>query len=141
MPVAWEIEQSVIVVSTIGHYRGSELLHAIEEATRRTPGLPLLFDSRAAQGYLTPQEIGRRTQWIAGAHRQGLISRCAVLVPRDPYRVEIADLSATDLRRLGVETLVFTDRNDAFRWLKGARPRAPAVRPSFLRDPGRTAAS
>ena len=74
MPVAWEVRQSVIVVSTNGHYRGSELLNSIEEATRRTPGLPLLFDSRSALGYLTPQEIGRRTQWI-GAHRQGLISR------------------------------------------------------------------
>ena len=130
MPVVWEVQQSVIIVSTNGHYRGSELLAAIDEATRRTPGLPLLFDSRAALGYLTPQEIGRRTQWIAGAHRQGLISRCAVLVPPNPYRVQVADLSAAELRKLGVETLVFTDGDAALRWLKGARPRAPLVRPT-----------
>ena len=129
MPVIWEARDGVIVVSTIGDYQTSELLDAVDEAVRKAPGSPVLFDSRSALAYLSAHELRRRCEWLARLHRQGLIGRCAVFMSRDPYRVQIAQRTAENLREFGVATMVFTERDDAMRWLKASSDRDLSAAP------------
>jgi hypothetical protein len=130
MPVIWAIRDGVLELSAVGDYSTPELTDALEAAIadqRVGGGVPLLLDARSSLTSLSRPEVERRARWLADLCGDRVL-RIAFLVPESAHRTRIQELAAEILRARGLPALLFSDRDEALRWLRSRSTDDPNAR-------------
>ena len=120
MPVRWEIRGQVLIVTLVGDYSFEEPALAVKEAIADSgfqTGTSLLIDTRLSQTSRSSEEFRERAKWLASLQDKGLSSRCAVVIGPEPHQFGMARMAATHHDLQGLEMEIFTDLDEAFRWL------------------------
>jgi hypothetical protein len=123
--VTWEIQDSVLVLTTAG-FGGHETLFALSQAVSDPafrPGLALLCDLRLEIDDLSWEEMRSRAKFVASLIPVGISPRCALVIGVHQYG--IARMEAAHLEFEGMQPEVFRDIDDAREWLAAAA--IPAV--------------
>ena len=122
MPVTWEIRGSVLIVTLIDEC-GEEPANAIVAAMadpRFQPGTSVLLDVRLCSDSPTSDQIRPRARWLATLQSKGLSSRFAMVSGPRAHEFGLARMCATHLELQGLELEIFTEFDDAMRWLANA---------------------
>jgi hypothetical protein len=120
MAVTWEIRGLVLIVTLVGDYGFDEPVKAVTEAladAQLRPGTSLLVDARLSRARRTSEEFRTRATWVASLGSKGLSSRCAIVIAPEPHQIGMARMVATHHEIQGVEMSIFTDLEEALRWL------------------------
>jgi hypothetical protein len=120
MPVTWEIRGQILIVTLAGDYGFDEPVQAVTEAladTQFTPGTSLLVDARLSHARRTSEDFRTRATWVASLGSKGLSSRCAIVIAPEPHQFGMARMAASHHEIQGLEMSIFTDLEEAFRWL------------------------
>jgi hypothetical protein len=125
MPVTWEIRNSILLVTLAGDYGFDEPMSAVAQAMADPgfrKGTPLLIDARLSTSRRSSEDFRQRSLWMASLQAKGLASRCAVVINGQLHQLGMARMAATHLDLRGMELEIFTDLNEAVRWLSEATP-------------------
>jgi len=117
MPIAWRVESSVITITDADGDFG-EAISDVLSNPRVKEGMSLLVDRRNASetGFLA--ELHSRARWISTFLSRNASARCALVARRRPHwHYGLARTIAAYLEFEGVDAEVFTDINEAERWL------------------------
>ena len=133
--VTWEIQDSVLVLTTAG-FGGLETLFALSEAVSHPafrPDLALLCDLRLETDDPSSEEMLWRAKFVAGL---GISRRCALVIGLHQYG--IARMQAVHLEFEGMEPEVFRDMDEAREWLAvvppaASQPHARTEKPESVR--------
>jgi len=120
MPVTWEIRGSVLVVTLVGDYGFYEPVAAITKAMldpQFQAGTSLLIDARLSRISRSSEEFRERSVWMASLKAKGLSARCAIVISGEPHQFGMARMASIHLDLRGMELEIFTDLNEAERWL------------------------
>ena len=120
MPVTWEIRGQVLIVTLAGDYGFEEPVRAVQEAIADSAfqrGTSLLVDSRLSKTSRSSEEFRERARWLASLRDKGLSSRCAVVIGPEAHQFGMARMAATHHDLQGLELEIFTDLDEAVRWL------------------------
>lgn len=121
MPVTWNISNNVVVITIAG---GGDGFREAVVAAMASPAFPLhasvLLDARPKTENPMTDELRRRADWVATllARREG--SRCAVVVGPRPHQYGLARMFSVFLGTEGVHAEIFTNIDEATRWLTPA---------------------
>ena len=132
MPVTWAFQDEVLTVSVIGDYTFAEMRQAVADALAalgRAAVPAILFDGRSSLAVMSPDEIRARADWMASLLATQLTARCALLIGPSPYRRRLVDAGLTHLGLAGAGLTVFTDLEEARRWLASPGPRRLGATP------------
>jgi len=120
MAVTWEIRGVVLIVTLTGDYGFEEPVRAVAEALANPQfkvGTSLLVDARLSHARRSSEEFRTRAKWLASLKSRGLSSRCAMVIANEPHQYGMARMAATHNEIQGLEMRIFTDFDEAFRWL------------------------
>jgi hypothetical protein len=123
MPVTWQLQGSIVVISAVGEYPASELKHALVDAATDShfhKGAPILFDARESQVNLLPNDVEQRVAMLRTLPDRGYANRAAVLLGSELYKFGIARMLQMQLEIHHFHLEIFRDRDEALRWLAQA---------------------
>jgi hypothetical protein len=117
MPIVWHLESSVITITDAdGDF--CEAISDVLSNPRVKEGMPLLVDRRDASDRVFLAELHSRARWISTFLSRNASARCALVARRRPHsHYGLARTIAACLEFDGVDAEVFTDINEAERWL------------------------
>ena len=120
MPVSWEIRGPLLIVRLVGRYAFDEPEAAIVEAMscpEFQTDTSLLIDARSSEIQRSSEEFRQRSVWMASLQPRGLSSRCAIVISDRPSQFGMARMAATHLELRGMTLGIFTDLDEAVKWL------------------------
>jgi hypothetical protein len=120
MPVSCTIRESVLVLTLAGDYSFGEPERAVSAAIANPqfhPGMALLIDARLSRMRRSSEEFRERAAWMASLRRQGISSRCAIVISSQPHQYGLARMAGTYLDFHGMALEIFMDLEEALRWL------------------------
>lgn len=120
MPVTWEIRGRVLIVNLVGEYTFDEPVQAVMKALADTyfkAGTSLLVDTRLSRAKRSSEDFRQRALWVASLQSSGISARCAIVIAPELHQFGVARMAATHHEIQGLEMTIFSDREEAFRWL------------------------
>jgi hypothetical protein len=120
MAVTWQFRGSVLVVTLVGNYTFEEPVQAVTDAMSKPQfrvGTSLLIDARRSQTSRSSEEFRARAHWMATLVPQGLSPRCAMVISSRPYQYGLARMAGIHLDLQSLILEIFTDFEEAMRWL------------------------
>jgi hypothetical protein len=139
MPVSCEIRGSILVVTLVGDYSFEEPVQAVMSAIADPDfhaGTSLLIDSRLSKTSRNSEDFRERARWMGTLRDHGLSSRFAIVISPKPHQFGMARMAATHLDLKGLELEIFTDMDEALRWLSKAGHIASGSEKSSAFDAG-----
>jgi hypothetical protein len=130
MPVIWEIRDSVLVVTLVGAC-GDDATTAISAAMQDgafKPDTSLLLDLRRCTDRPSGEELRGRAQSLAARRVKGLSSRCAFVVGPSAFEFGLARMATAYVGLYGMTMDIFTDPDEAIRWLTRRNEPEPVTR-------------
>jgi hypothetical protein len=121
MPITWNIEGATLSLVLEGASELTEIKTVFRSAfsdARLRPGVALLIDERRSTANPTADEKRARVAWIASL-RPNIGARVALVTAADPLRYGIARMASVFFETEGMVAEVFTEADDAKRWLVG----------------------
>lgn len=112
MPITWELQGPVLVVTVVGEYDFHgfpRLLGEVKNDPQYRAGLSVLYDVRRIEADITKDVVeswGNRVAWLVG---QGFSKWCAIVVGEKRYQYGMARMAAAHLEEMGVDLLVTRD--------------------------------
>ena len=119
MPVTWNIEGATLGLVLEGVPEFSDITAAFRSAfadARFRLGVALLIDERRCSANPSAEEKRARVAWIASL-RPNLAASVALVTTADPLRYGIARMASVFFEMEGMVAEVFTEPDDAKRWL------------------------
>ena len=121
MPVTWEFRHRILVIRLVGNYGYDEPANAVGEAMRDPAfqtGTLLLVDARLSTSRRTSEELRERAIWMSSLTKQGIGTRCALLINSQPHQFGVARMAAAHIEPRGMQLEIFTDITKASEWLR-----------------------
>lgn len=122
MPVTWELRDHLLIVSLVGQYTYDAPIKAVAEAiddARFEPGTMLVVDARLTTTRRSSEELRERAIWMASLRAKGLAARSAMVITTQPHQFGVARMAATHVEIQDMIMEIFTDLDEASRWLLG----------------------
>ncbi len=138
MAVQYTIEDGVLILRLAeeGHSHLRSALRAAAEDPASHPAMPLLLDLRGESPNVRYEDVRWRTDILAEMREQ-LGPWWAFLIDLDPASKGIGKMFGVFSRLHGLTVGLFTDKNEALRWLREAEmlkdDPAPGMRVRILR--------
>ena len=113
MAVIWEFRERVLILALVGDSveEPSEEIDAALSDPRFKPGTRLLLNIRQP----SPKDFRQCGRWMALQRSKGLSSRIAIVV--DQQYQDMATIATVYLANEGVDLTIFSDLDQAVRWL------------------------
>ena len=130
MPVDWEIRDSILIITVIGH-GDHEPIGAIAEAINDPefrPGISLLFDMRLSTDSPTGNKSRERVALLTPLREKGISSRCAIVVGPLAHQYGLARMAGAYADLKGWQLQIFTDKDEALGWLTVASDLEPEAK-------------
>ena len=124
MPVSWEIQESVLIVTVIEDWRGGGPATAIAEAMADPafkPGTALLLDVRQSGMNPSAEEVRSRAEWLSALSTKGLYKHLAVVVGTRAYQMGVARMAQIFLGCREMDLQIFVDIEAAMSWVCGLK--------------------
>ena len=112
MPVTWELLDNTRPATAI--------IEAMRDVHFK-PGTSVLFDARQASDNPSSAELIQRAEWLASLQRKGLLSRYAVVIGNAKHQAVRAGMASLHSDSQGIGLEIFTDIDEARRWLESTR--------------------
>ena len=118
-PYTWQIDHEACTILVEGRGAGTtadtlQLIAALQETLRECAGYRFLYDSVELHIESSPTDMMQVAEALFGRSRASF-DRFAIVVPQ--ARVQLARMFTALAHPHGINANVFTDRNDARRWL------------------------
>jgi hypothetical protein len=120
MPVLWELQNRLLVLTLIGSYDYDAPVRAVFQAMADSAfewGSTLLIDARQSTVNRSSEEFRERAFWMKSLLAHGVAPRSAILINSHPHQFGMARMAATHVELRGLELAIFHDFDQAAAWL------------------------
>jgi len=108
------------VITLVGKYSFEEPIQAVTDAIgdpQFHPGTSLLFDSRKSEAKRSAEDVRARAHWMVSLVPQGISARFAIVISSQLHQYGLARMLGIHLDLQGLILGIFTDFEEAMRWL------------------------
>jgi hypothetical protein len=126
MPISYQIAEGLLIIRVSGHYDILDIARSFDAAVTSPsfePGLSLLLDWRDSLEMPLTSELPSR--WANIASVKSLFSPQVAFVATNPADLERGRMFAAYARSQGFSLEVFTDVDEARRWLSSHKDAEP----------------
>jgi hypothetical protein len=127
MPVSWEFQHGIFIVTATGNYAADELVQAIGKGysdPEFVQTTPVLVDARQSAANPSSEDVRQTCRRIIGRRPPGHIGKWAIVTGHDPLRFGIGRMGSLTMETLGISVEVFTEMDAALTYVSRQPERA-----------------